>query len=105
MTEKLLSFLFGGILLALACKLGIGFLYQHYFPTARLFQVYWYVPFAAVPALLLLALAWGLGFYRRLGWADLVVTLILLAIVALMVPASYACGSGAPGEIGGLGCF
>lgn len=56
----------------------------------------WYVPQILVPALLLLGLAWWLGFYRKAGWPDAVVTLILLAIVALTVPASYSCG---------LGCF
>ena len=105
MTAKLLAFLFLGILLAIGYHLAIGLIYGRFFPASPLFLTYWYVPQAAVPALLLFAMAWWLGFYRRLDWADLAVTLILIAIVGLTVPASYTCGSGAPDEIGGLGCF
>ena len=61
MTEKLISFLALGILLAL----GFHLIYGRFFsaPAAAI----WYVPQIVVPALLLLGLAWGLGFYRRLG--------------------------------------
>ena len=90
MTEKLISFLALGILLALGCHLIYGRVFS--VPT----ETYWYVPQILVPAAALLALAWGLGFYRRIGWADMAVTLILIAIVGLTVPASYSCG---------LGCF
>jgi hypothetical protein len=96
MTAKLLIFLFLGILLAISYHLGVGLIYSRFFPASQHFQTYWYVPLVAVPALLLLALAWWLGFYRKLGLADLAVTLILIAIVWLTVPASYSCG---------LGCF
>jgi len=96
MTEKLLSLLFLGILLAISYHLAVGLIYGHFFPGSRLFITFWYVPFIAVPALLLAALAWALGFYRKADRADLAVTLILIAIVGLTVPASYACG---------LGCF
>jgi hypothetical protein len=88
MTEKLISFLALGILLAL----GYHLVYGRFFSA----QAAWYIPQMLVPAGLLLALAWGLGFYRRLGLPKLWVTLILLAIVGLTVPASYSCG---------LGCF
>jgi hypothetical protein len=96
MTEKLLGFLFLGILLAISYHLVVGLIYAHFFAEARLFQTYWYVPLVAVPSLLLGGLAWVLGFYRKAGWPDLAVTLILIAIVWLTVPASYSCG---------LGCF
>ncbi|HWY62026.1 MAG TPA: hypothetical protein VNW15_09025 [Rhizomicrobium sp.] len=98
MTERLLSFLFLGILLALAYHFGIDLIYQRFFTTARLFEAYWYIPFVAAPALLLGALAWGLGFYRPGGrrGADAIVTVILAALVFLTIPASYSCG---------LGCF
>jgi hypothetical protein len=96
MTEKLLSFLFLGILLAISYQLAVGLIYGHFFPASQQFQTFWYVPLTAVPALLLGGLAWMLGFYRKAGWADLAVTLILIAIVGLTVPASYSCG---------LGCF
>jgi len=95
-TAKLLSFLFLGLLLAISYHLAIALIYGHFFPDSRAYLTYWYVPLLAVPALLLGALAWGLGFYRNVDWADLAVTLILIAIVGLTVPTSYACG---------LGCF
>jgi hypothetical protein len=97
--EKLLGFLFLGVLLALGYESGIELVYQRFFPAARFFQVYWYVPLILVPALLLALLAWGLGFYRRGSTrkADLAVSAILAVIVLLTVPASYTCG--------GTGCF
>jgi hypothetical protein len=96
MKEKLLSFVFLGVLLTLGYHLALNLIYSHLFPTSRQFQTFWYLPLIAVPGLLLLALAWWLGFYRKLDGADLAVTVILLAIVGLTVPASYSCG---------LGCF
>jgi hypothetical protein len=98
MTERLLSFLFLGVLLALGYHFGMDLIYQRFFATARLFQIYWYIPLVAVPALLLGALAWTLGFYRPGGrrGADVIVTAILAALVFLTIPASYSCG---------LGCF
>ena len=84
MTERLLGFLFLGILLALGYELGFDLIYQRFFPASRFFQVYWYVPLVLAPALFLAALAWGLGFYRRNSTrkADLIATAILAAIVA-----------------------
>mgnify|MGYP007062858101 CR=1 FL=1 len=90
MIEKLLSFLFLGILGTMAYHL----IYSRF--VSALLQTYWYVPQIVVPAALLLALAWWLGFYRRAGWPDVAVTLILLATVGLTVPGSYLCR---------LGCF
>ena len=99
MIERLLGFLFLGILLALGYELGIALVYQRFFPASRFFQVYWYVPLALIPALLLALLAWSLGFYRKSSSrkADLAVSAILAAIVLLTIPASYSCGS--------TGCF
>jgi len=96
MKEKLVSFMLLGILLALGYRLTFELIQSRYFPASAQFERYWYLPLILVPALLLLALAWWLGFYRRPGWAEVAVTLILLAIVGLTVPASYSCG---------LGCF
>jgi hypothetical protein len=96
MTAKLLGFLFLGVLLAISYQLAVGLIYGHFFSHFQKFQTFWYVPFIAVPALLLGGLAWAMGFYRKAGWAELAVTLILIAIVGLTVPASYVCG---------LGCF
>jgi hypothetical protein len=98
MNARLLGFLFLGTLVTLAYHLGIGLMYERFFPASRFFQLYWYVPLIAVPALLLALLAWSLGFYRPGGArrGDLYVTPILVALVALTIPASYSCG---------LGCF
>ena len=98
MIEKLLSFLFLGILLALGYDLAIDLIYQRLFPTARFFQEEWYIPLIVVPALLLALLAFRLGFYRKTGRRldDLLATLILAGLVILTIPASYSCA---------LGCF
>jgi hypothetical protein len=95
-TQKLIGFLFLGILLAISYHLVIALIYGRFFPNSQAFLTYWYVPLLAVPALLLGALAWTLGFYRVFGWHDLAVSLILIAIVGLTVPTSYSCV---------LGCF
>jgi hypothetical protein len=96
MTEKLLSFLFLGILVALGYHLLFNLLYQRFFSTNRLFVDYWYVTLIAIPAALLFWLAWGLGFYRRGGkrGPDAIATAMLAVLVFLTLPASYSCGSG-----------
>ena len=94
MKEKLLGFLFLGILATLAYHLVFNLLYAHYFTAAPVFSVYWVVPFALVPALLLLALGWWMGFFRRAGWADAAALLIAAGLAFLTIPASYSCGSG-----------
>jgi hypothetical protein len=98
MTEKLLSFLFLGILITLGYHLAFNLIYQRFFAANALFNDYWYVTLIAVPALLLFGLAWWIGFYRGAGerWGDALATLILAALVFLTIPASYSCG---------LGCF
>ena len=98
MNARLLGFLFLGILVAFGYHLGINLIYGRFFPASRLFQNYWYVPFIAAPALLLMLLAWGLGYYRPGGARrdDLFATLILAGLVVLTIPASYSCL---------LGCF
>jgi hypothetical protein len=98
MTEKLLSLLFLGILVALGYHLLFDLIYQRFFAASTWLVAYWYLPLIALPALLLLGLAWALGFYRRGGnrGADALATLILAALVFLTIPASYSCG---------LGCF
>jgi hypothetical protein len=97
MNARLLSFLFLGVLAALAYHLGVGLIYERFFAASRFFQIYWYIPLVVVPASLLGLLAWSLGFYRGGGRrADFFATLILAALVVLTIPASYSCG---------LGCF
>ena len=95
---KLLSFLFLGILVSLGYHLGFNLLYQRFFATERAFVDDWYIFLVAVPAALLLGLAWGVGFYRRGGdrRSDVFATLILAILVFLTIPGSYICQ---------LGCF
>jgi hypothetical protein len=92
--EKLLSFLFLGILLALAYHQAIALAYRHFFPTSHFYQTYWYVPLLAVPALLLGMLAWWLGFFRKVNGADAAVLAILAAITVLTLEAPYSCFMG-----------
>ncbi|HWC62555.1 MAG TPA: hypothetical protein VG501_02960 [Rhizomicrobium sp.] len=98
MTERLLSFLFLGILVTLGYHLLFNLFYQHFFATSTWLTDYWYLALIAIPAALLFWLAWRLGFYRHGGnrGADALAALILAALVFLTIPASYSCG---------LGCF
>jgi len=94
MNAKLLSFLFLGILLALAYHLVLDIAYEHFFPNSLVYITYWYIPLLAVPALILALLAYGLGFFRRAGWADAAALLILFSITVLTVGAPYSCWNG-----------
>ena len=96
MKEKLLIFLLLAILLAYAYHLALGWLYARFFSEMMGFQIFWYIPFLAVPALLLLGLAWWMGFGRPGGsrGLDAIALLAIAGIVYLTLDASYACGSG-----------
>jgi hypothetical protein len=92
--EKLLSFLFLGILLTLAYHQAMALAYRHFFPTSHFFQTYWYLPLLAVPALLLAALGWWLGLFRKADMADAAALVILAAITVLTLEAPYSCFMG-----------
>ena len=96
MKERLLLFPVAAILLAYAYHLALGWLYARFFSEVLAFQIYWYIPFLVVPALLLLGLAWWMGFGRPGGsrGADAIALLAIAGIVYLTLDASYACGSG-----------
>jgi hypothetical protein len=94
MKERLLGFLFLGILLILAYHQGVELAYRDFFPTSRLYQVYWYVPLLAVPALLLAGLGWWMGFFRQADWADITALVILAGITVLTLEAPYSCWMG-----------
>ena len=94
MTQKLLSFLFLGVLLAIGYHLAAGLIYGHFFPGSRLFITFWYVPFIAVPALLLAVLGFALGFFRSAGWGDAAALGLLAAITALTLEAPCSRGMG-----------
>lgn len=96
MKEKLLIFLLLAILLAYAYHLALGWLYARFFSEVMGFQIYWYIPFLVLPTILLLALAWRMGFGRpgSSRSLDAIVLLAIAGIVYLTLDASYACGTG-----------
>ena len=68
--------------------------YEHFFPDSRLYQAYWYGPLLAVPALLLAALAFTMGFFRKADWADAAALAIVGGITVLTLEAPYSCWMG-----------
>lgn len=93
MAEKLATFLFAGILGTMLYHLAAAALLRDFFAMSPLVTLYWYVPLIVLPALLLLALAWALGFGRR--GSSLAGNLAALAatagIVFFTVGAPYNC--------------
>ncbi len=92
MAEKLAVFLFAGIL---------GTLIYHYAAAAVLHQMlrsgaafdWWLVPLVVIPSLLLMALAWTMGFWRRGStfWGNLGAMASIAAIVFFTLGAPYNC--------------
>lgn len=93
MGEKLLTFIFAGIL---------GIICYHYAAAAVLHQMmvhsedpftWWYVPLIVIPAALLLLLAGLLGFGRKGStlWGNVMVLFFTAAIVFFTVGAPYNC--------------
>jgi uncharacterized protein YacL len=95
-SDRLISFLFIGILLALGYHLAEQLIYEHVFPNSRFFVAYWYVPLVIMPALLLAATAWLIGYFRRGGrrGEDAIALLVLCLIVVCTVGAPYSCWNG-----------
>jgi hypothetical protein len=93
MKEHLLYFLFFGIALAIGTNAAIDAIHVHFFAMSLAFQHDWLVLFVVVPALLLLALGWLLGFFRRNStrWADGVALLIAAGLVYATLGAGYSC--------------
>jgi hypothetical protein len=93
MKERLLGYLFFAIILAFAYNFTLDRVHQHFFAGSLAIQTYWYIPYVAAPAALLLGLAWWMGFYRknseRLG--DLLATASAALIIYLMLGAGYSC--------------
>ncbi len=69
MTERLMGFLFCGVLVAVAVNLAADKIHARIFPQSLWFQAHWFVPFVIVPAAALLALAFSFGFFRPGGRA------------------------------------
>ena len=93
MVEKLITFLFAGILGIMLYHYVTAVLFRDFFAQSRTALAFWYVPLIVLPALLLLALAWLLGFGRRgSNWqANLAVLLTGAAIIFFTVGAPYNC--------------
>lgn len=96
MSEKLLTFLFAGILGALLYQSAAAAIFHAWFSLSPVALTYWYVPLAVLPALLLLTLAWALGFGRRGSslWGNLAALAITGSIVFFTLGAPYNCWRG-----------
>jgi len=93
MKERLLGFIFCGVLLAFIVNLAADKIHARLFAESLWFQAHWYIPFVIVPAASLLALAWSFGFFRSQGprWADAAALLITALLVYLTLGAGYSC--------------
>jgi hypothetical protein len=93
MAEKLAVFLFAGILGVMLYHFAAAqLLHQMLAHTSAAFD-WWLVPLAVIPALLLLVLAWCLGFGRRGStlWGNLGALAATAAIVYFTLGAPYNC--------------
>ena len=93
MWEKLVAFMFTGIL---------GTMFYHLITAGVLHRMlarsdspftWWYVPLIVIPALLLAVLAWFIGFGRRGStmWGNLGACAIIALIIFCTVGAPYNC--------------
>jgi hypothetical protein len=91
--ERLLGFLFLGALLAVAINLVADRIHVWLFADSLWFQAHWYLPYLAVPAASLVALAFSLGFFRPGAprWADALALLATALLLYLTVGAEHAC--------------
>jgi hypothetical protein len=92
MTEKLVAFLFAGILGAMFYHLAAAAVLHQMFRSGAAFD-WWIVPLAVIPGMLLLALAWTLGFLRRGStvWGNLGMLASTASIIFFTVGAPYNC--------------
>ena len=93
MVEKLVAFLFAGILGTMLYHFVTAVLFRDFFAQSPTALAFWYVPLIVLPSLLLLLLAWVLGFGRRgsNGAGNLAVLAAGAAIVFFTVGAPYNC--------------
>jgi hypothetical protein len=91
--ERLLGFVFVGLLVAVAVNLAADRIHVWLFGDSLWFQAHWYIPYLILPAACLLALAFSLGFFRSRTprWADALVLLATALLLYLTVGANYAC--------------
>ena len=93
MRERLLGFLFFGVLMAYAVNLAVDQIHAHFFSQSLWFQTHWALPFLIVPAAALLLLAWVFGFFRPAGprWADAAALAVIALLIYLTLGAGYSC--------------
>jgi len=93
MGEKLVTFLFAGILGVMFYHAATAVVLHRFFAMSPAAIAYWYVPLIALPALLLLALAWVLGFGRRGSnwWGNVTVLVAIAVIVFFAAGPPYNC--------------
>jgi hypothetical protein len=93
MKERLLGFIFCGILLDFAVNLAIDKIHIWLFADSVWFQTHWAIPLLILPAAALLVLAWSFGFFRPKGprWADAAALLVTALLVYLTLGGAYSC--------------
>jgi hypothetical protein len=92
MKERLLGFIFCAILVAFAVNVALDGIHHHY-SASLWFQDHWVLYDIAIPAAVLLALAWWMGFFRPRGarWGDAAALLTIALLVYAMLGAGYSC--------------
>ena len=93
MAEKLVVFVFAGILGTMLYHLVAASVFHHFFAMSVTVLNFWYVPLIVLPALLLLLLAWAMGFGRPGSnwWGNCGALTVTAAIVFFTVGAPYNC--------------
>lgn len=90
--ERLLGFFFCAIVAGYAVNILLDAIH-HRFSQETWFQTHWVIFYVLIPTVLLLALAWAMGFFRpgRARWGDAVAVLFAGLTVYLMLGAGYSC--------------
>ena len=93
MKERLLGFVFLGVLVAWTVNFITDEIHIQWFAESLWFQAHWYIPFLIAPVAALLVLAFACGLFRPKGprWADAVALLAIALIVYCTLGASYSC--------------
>ena len=92
MKERLLGFIFCATLLAFAVNIALDAVHHRY-SESLWFQAHWVLYDVVIPAVLLLALAWIMGFFRRgrERWGDAAALLTIALLIYTMLGAGYSC--------------
>ncbi|HVV28561.1 MAG TPA: hypothetical protein VHC40_11415 [Rhizomicrobium sp.] len=92
MKERLLGFIFVGVLVDMIYNAALDRFHAHYSGSLWL-QRNWIWPYVAAPAALLLGLAALMGFFRknRPRWADAAAVGVTALLVYLTLGAGYSC--------------